>query len=214
MKCKICHNKTGTAFKHTVLRKYTACYLQCSNCGFLFAENPIWLNEAYSEAITESDTGLLSRNIELSRKISVLIYKLFNQNGKFLDYAGGYGVFTRLLRDAGFSFFHADPYTENIFAKDFVWNTSISVDGITCLECFEHFVEPIQEIEKILDISKNVIFSTELIPTIIPPTSWYYYGFEHGQHISFYTLKTLKLIADKFGVSFASSGNLDRKSVV
>ncbi len=37
----------------------------------------------------------------------------------FLDYAGGYGVFTRLMRDIGFDFYWHDPYTQNLFANGF-----------------------------------------------------------------------------------------------
>jgi len=207
--CKICGSQhLKTAFEHTIMSRHSAAYCVCADCGFLCTQNPDWLEEAYAFPITRADTGLLSRNIELSRKVAVLIYRLFNRHGRYLDYAGGYGVFTRLMRDAGFNFYHTDPYTQNLFAAEYEWDHSTPMDGVTCFECFEHLENPMQEIEKILSISKTILFSTELLPDSIPPLSWEYYGFEHGQHISLYAPKTLAYIAEQFGVCWSSANNL------
>lgn len=207
MKCGICNAEAKEVFRHTVLGKYDIAYFKCDHCGFLFAGNPFWLSEAYENSITSQDTGLLSRNVDLVRKISVILYYLFYPDGQYLDYAGGYGVFTRLMRDSGFNFFHTDPYTRNLFANDFEWDGG-SVDGVTCFECFEHFPDPIIEIEKLLSISRNIIFSTVLLPSDVPPVLWDYYAFDHGQHISFYSHQTLAFIARKFDFYVSSVGNL------
>jgi len=207
MECGICGKRASNVFSHTVLEKYDVAYFKCAQCGFLFTERPFWLSEAYDDAITSQDTGLLSRNINLSRKASVVLYYLFNPQGQYLDYAGGYGVFTRLMRDFGFNFFHTDPYTENLFAKEFVWQEE-SVDGVTCFECFEHFSDPVKEIEKLISISPNIIFSTCLIPETVPSLDWHYYAFDHGQHISFYSAQTLRFIAQRLGLKIVSAGDL------
>lgn len=208
MNCKICQSTTEIVFTTNVLGKYKAKYCKCSSCGFLFVMNPDWLMEAYAQSITTSDTGLLARNISLSRKVSVLIDAFFSKNGKYLDYAGGYGVFTRLMRDVGFQFFHTDPYTKNIFSPEFEWDQSEKMSGITLFECAEHLEYPMTEFEKIFAISKTVFISTVTLPEDIPSHEWEYYGFEHGQHISFYSPLTLEYIADKFKVSVVSVGNL------
>jgi hypothetical protein len=58
-----------------------------------------------------------------------------------------------------------------------------------------------------LKISKNILFSTELYGETPPnPDKWWYYGLDHGQHISFYNLKTLRYIADKYGLNIYSNG--------
>ena len=207
MECKVCNSNMVKAFEHKVRGKYQSAYYKCSSCGFLCAEDPHWLAEAYTDSITDADTGLLTRNLDLSRKMAVLIYYMFKPDGYYLDYAGGYGVFTRLMRDAGFNFFHTDKYTENLFAKDLGWDLKTKIDGVTCFECFEHLVNPIQEIAEIVSISKLCFFSTELLPENIPSLSWGYYGFEHGQHISFYSHKTLQVIARRFGLHVESVGN-------
>lgn len=205
MICKICNSKTQPAFTYKILNKYDVKYFKCDICEYLFTEEPFWLEEAYSRSINLSDTGLLDRNIYFSKVLSVLIYFCFNKNGSFLDYAGGYGVFTRLMRDIGFDFYWHDPYTQNLFAngfeKDIKSNSGFEL--LTAFEVFEHLVNPKEELEKILQLSDTVIFSTELMPEQIPdPKDWWYYGFNHGQHISFYTEKTLYSLANQFNLNY------------
>lgn len=207
MNCKICGCEVRHVFSNRVLKKHHADYFKCNSCGYLFADNPFWLSEAYENTITHADTGLLSRNIGFSRQIAVLIYHLFRRDGRYLDYGGGYGVFTRLMRDAGFEFYHIDPYTENLFARELAWDQSSKMDGVTCFECFEHFADPMSDIRRIVAISKTVFFTTALLPEEVPPVTWDYYGFDHGQHISFYAAKTLDCIARQLDLSVVSSGN-------
>ena len=196
-------------FEHEVMGKYTAAYWNCGDCGYMKVHAPSWLEEAYSESITAADTGLLARNLEISHKMTVLIDHYLDGQGTYLDYAGGYGVFTRLMRDAGFNFLHQDPYTENLFAKEFEYGDFAgSIAGITCFECLEHLVDPVRELEEIFQISRNVFFSTRLKPMEVPSPNWDYYAFEHGQHVSFYTPKALKALADRFGLNLVSSGYL------
>lgn len=53
-----------------------------------------------------------------------------------------------------------------------------------------------------LQLSNTIIFSTEILPKPVPkPDDWWYYAFEHGQHISFYLLRTLNYLADKFDLN-------------
>ncbi len=209
MKCKICNQNNPVIFTSTILKKHNIEYFYCTNCGFLQTEEPYWLDEAYAESINASDTGYMQRNIDLSRKLTILLTLFFDKNSKYLDYAGGYGVYTRIMRDIGFDFYWDDKYTSNLFAKGFEYQQQDAIEAITTFESFEHFVNPIEEIEKLLAISKNVIFSTILLPKIIPkPEEWWYYGLDHGQHISFYSAKTLSFIAKKYGLYYASAGGL------
>jgi len=207
--CKICGNLAETAFRDRILKKYNVQYFSCPNCGYLFTEEPYWLSEAYSNAINNSDTGLAWRNIHFSKIVAGLSYFLFNKKGTYLDFAGGYGLFTRLMRDIGFDFYWLDPYCENIFAVgfEFINKPGRRIEAITAFEVFEHLPDPIAEISKMLEISSTIIFSTELLPQRIPSLDWWYYSFEHGQHISFYSLKTLKIIGDKLDLNVYSLGN-------
>lgn len=203
--CKICNSSAHYAFTSKVLKKYNINYYKCTNCGFLFTEDPFWLHEAYARAINLSDTGLLDRNIYFSKVLSVLIYLNFNKDAKFLDYAGGYGIFTRLMRDIGFDFYWHDPYTQNILANGFEHdiNSKSKYELLTAFEVFEHLANPKLEIERMLELSDSIIFSTEILPSEIPdPMGWWYYSFEHGQHISFYSKKTFTWLANYYGLRY------------
>ncbi len=209
MKCKVCKQSTKEIFTGRVLGKYTIRYFYCDYCGFLQTEEPYWLEEAYSEPINISDTGYLQRNIYLSKIVTILLSLFFNKDAKFLDYGGGYGVFVRLMRDIGFDFYWYDKYTPNIFAKGFEHKDSNKYEAITAFECFEHFVNPIDEIEFLLKMSRNIILTTELLPNPVPnPQDWWYYGLNHGQHISFYSKKTFYFIARKYNLHYANLRNL------
>jgi hypothetical protein len=210
LKCKICGSLSHNFGRSRVLNKYNVDYYQCSQCGFVFTEEPYWLEEAYDSAINESDIGLISRNLSLSKLTKAMILFLFNQQSKFLDYGGGYGVFVRLMRDMGFDFYRYDQYCENLFAKSFdvdIQNNSERFEILTAYELFEHLVNPLDEIDKMLKLSNSIIFSTELLPLDNPrPNEWWYYGLDHGQHTSIYTFSSLKYIADKFDINVYTNG--------
>lgn len=209
MYCKICGSETHQIFDGTLLKKYTIQYFHCNHCNFLQTEEPYWLEEAYSESINVSDTGYMQRNLWLSKQLTILLSLFFDKNGKFLDYAGGYGVFTRMMRDIGFDFYWDDKYTTNLFARGFEHQSINKYEAVTTFESFEHFVNPMDDIESLLKISKNIIFSTELLPNPIPkPENWWYYGLDHGQHISFYSEKTFEFIAKKYNLNYTNLGSL------
>ena len=205
--CKICGTQTQEAFSATVLERYTVAYYSCPNCEYLCTEEPYWLDEAYKRSINIVDTGILDRNLYFSKIVSVLLYFFFPKKGAYLDYAGGYGIFTRLMRDIGFDFYWKDPYCENLVSPGFEHKKEFhnTYDAVTAFEVFEHFVDPIHEVETMMQLSKNIIFSTELMAAKVPqPENWWYYGLEHGQHVSFYSKKTLRIIARRYGLNFYS----------
>ncbi|MBK8945498.1 MAG: class I SAM-dependent methyltransferase [Ignavibacteriae bacterium] len=210
MNCRLCGSNTRELFSAKILKKFDIHYFQCNNCNLLQTENPYWLDEAYNNPINLTDTGLLKRNIYFLEKTKTILFFYFNKEAKFLDYAGGYGVFTRLMRDNGFDFYWHDPYTQNIFSKGFELNESTNnFELVTAFECFEHFVNPLDEIKKITKFSRNILFSTNLLPNPIPkPEKWWYYGLEHGQHLSFYTKETLEYLAKVFELNLYSPGKI------
>ncbi len=209
MKCKICNQSNSSIFTAKILNKYIIEYYYCDCCGFLQTEDPFWLEEAYINPITISDTGYMQRNIRLSKTVCTLLFFFFDRKAKFLDYAGGYGVFVRLMRDIGFDFYWDDKYTQNLFSRGFEYRSGITLDAVTTFESFEHFTHPLSEIEKLLKLSRNIIFSTLLLPTPIPkPADWWYYGLDHGQHISFYSEKTFQYIAKKNDLYYENLGGL------
>ncbi len=211
MKCKICASDIEQLFTKKLLSKYNVGYYKCISCDFIQTEDPYWLSEAYNDAITTLDIGLLSRNLHYKPIISNLINLLFKRKKRFLDFGGGYGVLVRLMRDAGYDFYRYDLYCENIFSKGFDLTESNKPDEkfelLTAFEVFEHLEHPLAEIEKMLEYSDSILFSTELVPAKeVNLQTWWYLAPETGQHISFYTKKTLEKIADMYGLNLYTNG--------
>jgi methyltransferase family protein len=210
MSCKICNGQAVDFARATILKKYEIGYTRCSKCGFIQTEKPYWLPEVYAEAINLSDVGLITRNIQLSRMTKALICALFDHNGTFLDYGGGYGMFVRMMRDLGLDYYRYDRYCNNLFAKGF----DVSEEEerrftlVTAFELFEHIEDPVPMFERLLQYSANIFFTTELVPKSAPrPDQWWYYCLDHGQHISFYTLDSLQLLAERFSLNLYSNGS-------
>ncbi|MCF2502567.1 class I SAM-dependent methyltransferase [Dyadobacter sp. CY107] len=210
MKSKITGGETEFLFSTKVLHKYDVKYFQCQETGFIQTEDPYWLAEAYQSAITKLDVGLVHRNVHLADLTEKLLIKFFNYKQSFLDYAGGYGLFTRIMRDKGFKFFSTDKFCQNLFAEYFdlaQLSDSTYFELVTAFEVFEHLANPLDEIGDILRLSDNVLFTTELIPDDLESfKSWYYLSPETGQHISFYNLESLKYLAMYFGRNLYTNG--------
>lgn len=207
--CKICNSSTTIVCGKKILNKYDVNYHQCTNCGFVQTDEPFWLQEAYQSAITSLDIGLVGRNIYLQKEIPKIIDGCFPDAKIMLDYGGGYGMFVRLMRDAGYNFYRQDIYCENLFAKyfDVTDIETKKFDVLTAFEVFEHLNNPLEEIKLMYSFSDNIIFSTVLLPDNIADfNNWWYVSPETGQHIAFYSLKSLQHIANQFKSHLYSNG--------
>lgn len=201
-------------FSAKVLNKYEAKYDSCATCGYLKARNPFWLEEAYSQAIADADTGLIVRNIFNSRKLASILYWTLNERGTgiYADFAGGYGMLTRMMRDYGFNFYWQDQFCDNKLAIGFEY---MPVTGpcraIVAAEVLEHLEDPASYIKNIFEETQAqmLFFTTDLFSGAPPlPDDWYYYSFATGQHIGFFQEKTLFTLAKKLNLHFYSSGNI------
>lgn len=212
MTCNICESVSSEVFKAKVLNQYTVAYFKCANCQFIQTATPYWLTEAYQSAITDLDIGLVYRNNQFSEIVEhLLLNNGIDPNGKFIDYGGGYGMFVRLMRDKGFDYYRQDIHCENLFARYFdltdIKNQQ-AYELLSAFEVFEHLEFPKKELEIMLSLSDNILFSTELLPDNNPtPTTWWYFAPETGQHISFFTLKSLQILAENYGLHFYSNGS-------
>jgi hypothetical protein len=207
--CNICNAATFEHARMLVRKKYAARLLRCSNCGFLFVDDPLWLAEAYAEPINRSDTGYVSRNLWARDKLRDCIELHLNPGGVFLDYAAGYGLFVRLMRDLGYDFQWCDLYCQNLFCRGFEAPQPVTgpYEMVTSFEMLEHLPNPNVEMERIAQITSCFIYSSLLVPEPAPqPSDWWYYGFEHGQHVAFYTRQSLELLGKKFGFHLVTDG--------
>jgi hypothetical protein len=207
MNCKICASPTQKVFSKKVLYKYDVAYYQCPACEFGQTEKPYWLDEAYMSSMNLSDTGVMLRSERMSKICTSLICLFLRRNGKFLDYAGGYGVFTRAMRDIGFDYYWHDPYTKNLIARGFDGRLDMRYEAVTTFESFEHFDDPMAELETILKLTDTIILTTDLASAPMP-NDWWYLAPEHGQHIAFHSKKSFKVMAAKFGLHYYNTRNV------
>jgi len=146
-----------------------------------------------------------------SQSVRSLVIGSLDTNGQFLDFGGGYGLFVRRMRDLGLNFKLHDAHCENIFAK----GHEVDIEGplkfelLTAFEVVEHLTHPLQTFETFKRLSPNILFSTSIVPEPAPSIeNWWYYAPEYGQHISFYTLRSLQIIAARLGLKLYSYGDL------
>jgi hypothetical protein len=204
--CRVCLNETDKPIFTSEIFGNNISYFDCSVCGYVQTEQPHWLDRAYASAINNCDTGIMVRNQSNVGLILATLSALNKINGTVVDCAGGYGILVRLLRDRGVEALWSDPYCKNLLAVGFEY-TDEKADLVTAFEAFEHFVDPLLEAEKLFAIAPNLLISTNLISSPAPqPSQWWYYGLDHGQHIGFFRLQTLRFIANKFGKYLFTDG--------
>lgn len=209
--CRICDALTSTLGTGQFLGRYTGKYECCSVCGFTFIRDPYWLDEAYSSAITTVDIGSVYRCDLFSGLLKTLIHTYTNPQAQFVDYGAGYGLLVRRMRDLGYDYYWHDQHCENLFATGFeAAQQPVSRYALlSAFEVFEHLLDPVTEMEHMTQLADQIVFSTEMISRPPPaPGAWWYYGPEHGQHISFYTWGALNRLARRFSLHFVTNGKI------
>lgn len=205
-RCRVCGAPT-TYLWHAPLLKRQISYHECGACGYIQTEMPFWLEEAYSSAINDSDTGILARNQGCMERVLITLWMLGGKKQRVKDVAGGYGVLVRMLRDAGVDARWSDKYAQNLLARGFEDDGQHAALA-TSFESFEHFVQPMDELKALLASADSVLISTELAPEPTPAAQdWWYYGLDHGQHIGFYRRRTLEWMAAQHGMRLLSDGS-------
>ena len=161
-KCRVCCIESSAPIFHGQIRGRDVAYFECNLCGYVQTEEPTWLDEAYSTVINASDTGIISRNLSNVSLVLATLVLLGRTAGRVVDYAGGYGILVRMLRDIGVDAYWNDPYSENLVARGFEYHQS-GADLVTAFEAFEHFLNPGLEMERLLSIAPSVLFTTDMI---------------------------------------------------
>jgi hypothetical protein len=209
--CHCCQHDAALFGNADVLGKYRVNYYRCAACGFIQTEAPHWLAESYANPMTSYDLGGISRPALNSGVTKAVLSACFDPSGRFVDFGGGYGVFTRWMRDEGFDFWHHDKHCQNLFANgfdaDMSGNTRYEI--ATAYEVFEHFPEPAEMLKTLFRVTDSIFFTTDLLPEPAPRLEdWWYFGPEHGQHVAFYTPAALRSLGARFGAKYlGGAGN-------
>lgn len=207
--CTLCRGVLVPFQDGVLLGHRQVTYQRCSGCHSILLPDPDWLDEAYSHAISALDVGLLERCQQLASLTTALLTAQRLSRGRFLDFAGGYGTLTRLMRDRGFDFLHVDPYCSNIFAGGHEGALSERYDLVTAFEVLEHLADPVRELASVAVATDLLLVTTQVVPEPPPAVGdWAYYACETGQHITFYAVAGLRALAERLDMRLATSGRL------
>ena len=195
--CRLCGSGTREVMRQQLLGKYDVAYAQCAGCELIQTEEPYWLDEAYSQAISQLDTGAMQRSHDTSR-LTAMLARVVGLDGTCLDYGGGHGVFVRMMRDLGFDFRWFDRYAENLFALGFEGAIGDRYSLVTAFEVLEHFADVRDDLDALFSPGHDLV----LVATLLHDgheDGWWYYLPESGQHVAFYSRRTLEWIAQHYG---------------
>lgn len=208
VKCIVCNSDTELLFTDLIIGKYNVGYNYCSNCKCLFTEKPYWIDEAYEDSILRTDTGIMVRNLQISNEIMIILRKFHNSEINVVDYGGGYGILTRILRDRGVNAFWSDKFSVNLLVRGFEYGEELKADVFLAFEVVEHLVSPFEVIKEIMGKTDCFIFSTTVMPRLDFKSNkdWWYFAPEAGQHIFFSTKETFVRIAEMIGCRYVNIG--------
>jgi Methyltransferase domain len=208
--CRLCGAPAHFWNVKRLLNRYDVSYYLCAQCGSLETEPPYWLDVAYDVAGVGDDVGAAQRTIDLVLKTSALLDRLEIPRGaEHIDFGGGLGLFTRMMRDRGVNFLSYDLYARPFFSDQFSLTslTGRSPAVITAFEVLEHFTNPADDLIQLFETRPALmIATTELFSG--QDTSWPYLAERTGQHVFFYSQRALVQIAKRFGYALALVGGL------
>jgi hypothetical protein len=203
--CRVCASPAEFFFSKLILGKHEVAYFKCGSCGHVQTEQPYWLTEAYKEPAYKIDVGMADRSVWTALTTVALARKLgIKPEEPCLDWGAGTGLFVRLCRDYGMNFFYSDRYAQNIFACGFEAEPSANKWSlISAFEVAEHLPNPVEDFGAILELNpRYVLFSTLLYGG--QGADWWYFT-NNGQHVAFYTRRSLEILGEKFGYRLASN---------
>lgn len=209
---KNCEEKTGVFLPLSGRSVY---YYHCANCGFTFApELMAWSKEEFEANIYNDEYGVVDPDYLEARPANnaKAIYDTFGQyyaKARHLDYGGGNGLMSKIMREKGWNSTSYDPFVNT----DVKIETLGKFDFITAFEIFEHVSDVnalIQSLTTLMHPQSVVLFSTLISDTDIRPNqrlNWWYASPRNG-HISLFSKKSLSLLAESVNLKCGSFNNV------
>jgi hypothetical protein len=197
--CRLCGAACNRVGEQRILDAHDVAYFLCPRCELLQTEMPYWLDEAYAKAMTALDTGAVQRN-QTAARLTELVATLakISPSAPALDYGGGHGVFVRMMRDRGFDFHWYDKFAENLYAAGFEGSVDERHAVVTAFEVIEHLSDVRSDLERMFEPRPDHVLVGTVLHHGYQP-EWWYLMTESGQHVAFYTPRTLAWIGDVFG---------------
>lgn len=183
-------------------------FVKCFNCGFIKApEFDSWSTQRWSSEIYNNgygvvvDAGTVNRQHKYADKISKIAFT------NHLDFGGGNGTVSKILVEQFNKQSQSyDPFHR--FDGDFDLpnhnDSKFSFDLISAIEVLEHLTDPnslFESINKVTNTSSRLIATTKLLSNFDSNCKFedFWYVNPRAGHICFYTIDSLKLLAEKHG---------------
>ncbi len=186
-------------------------YFLCDGCGFCFApEFQSWTlaefsEEIYNDDYVNVDPEYVSDRPSGSARDFHRLYGAQLHRIRHLDYGGGSGLMSKILRDHGWDSQSYDPVVEP--EKDVAGLGAFNL--ITAIEVFEHVPDVNALADRLAQLCAPegaIIFTTFCSDGQIArgkPLSWWYAAPRNG-HISLYSQESLSILMRKRGMTCVS----------
>jgi hypothetical protein len=185
-------------------------YCLCQGCGFLFAPEFLsWPREAFFAHIYNDDYALVDPEFadKRPREFAALVEQMFGEHKhaiRHLDFGGGEGHLSRLMREQGWRSDSWDPFFEPGSTL-----SGQTYDLITCFEVFEHVPDPKILMEQLTSAARDdtfILYSTLCLDgemRLGERINWWYVAPRNG-HISIFSKHTLGLLGHRHGLAHGS----------
>jgi SAM-dependent methyltransferase len=208
---KSCEEARGKFLPLSGMPIYFRC---CDNCFFSFApafwnwSDADFVDKIYNDEYVEVDPDYVEArpqaNAEFLKKILGDQAELF----RHLDYGGGNGRLSQVLKGSGWNSESYDPFPNDLGSIDTIGKFNL----ITAFEVFEHVPNVAMLMENLTRLMSDgcvVLFSTLISDGNIKPNerlSWWYASPRNG-HISLFSKKSLFLLGLKHNLNLGSFSN-------
>jgi hypothetical protein len=192
-------------------------YAYCEHCGFCFCPAiAAWEPAKFKERIYNDDYLIVDPDYEEKRPkyhagFLMSVFGHQKHRIRHLDYGGGHGLLSGILREAGWQSVSYDPFMdESSFKPD-----KGSFNLVTAFEVFEHVSDPRALMECCRDFLDSdissingdgmILFSTLVSDGLIKlrqRLNWWYASPRNG-HISLFSRRSLELLANDYGFVYA-----------
>ena len=197
--------------KYLPLSQKPIYYFLCENCHFCFApEIYNWTISEFEEKIynnqyIEIDPDYVENRPTANAKQLTHLFDNQKQLIRHLDYGGGSGLLSQLLREQDWQSITYDPF----YNKETNLKNLGKFDLITAYEVFEHVPNVdklMSDLSFLLNDNGIILFSTLLSDGQIEKNKriqWWYASPRNG-HISLFSKKSLSILANNSGFTLGS----------
>ncbi len=182
-------------------------YYICKECDFLYSpeicawKKAVFESRIYNSDYSKYDPEYLEKRPKDNFKFLAKQFGGNHEKISHLDYGGGNGALTKMLNEHGINSQNFEPFSSNPVFPASKFNL------ITAFEVFEHVPDPNQimvNISKLLDDTGIFISTTSVSDGHInfgKALDWWYVAPRNG-HICIYSEKSLKILANRYGLHF------------